>query len=287
MVKDLEQKTALGKGFPDSNIGFHFPSRAAAAARPRRRGEPCEARAPRPAPPEAGPELCGKLGRAVPPLGGATSPAPPLLRGRGETRQRRLGFPPAPQPPPRSLERRHVAARPAPPSPPRTHGAAAVGPASSCLAGSRPARSRPAGRPAIPMGTAPRSGLARAGPQRPGLPPGPGRRPCCGERPWWAASEPGRSCSGRGPGSLHVPLPGRGGLQDCKLQQVVEDAALAESAGKTPALGAPHPTQPAPHRVITVITPLYSPRDCECLEGSFCVSPGGNFIYTKMYLILY
>lgn len=66
----------------------------------------------------------------------------------------------------------------------------------------------------------------------------------------------------------------RGEEAYCKLQQVVEDAALAESAGKTPALGAPHPTQPVPHRVITVITPLYSPRDCECLEGSFCVSPG-------------
>ncbi|XP_026967535.1 atherin-like [Sagmatias obliquidens] len=140
----LKPRPSAGKGFPGSNIGFHFPSRAA-AARPRRRGEPCEARAPRPAPPEAGPELCGKQGRAVPPLGGATSPAPPLLRGRGETRQRRAGFPPAPQPPPRSLERGHVAARPAPPSPPRTHGAGAVGPASSCLADSRPARSRPAG----------------------------------------------------------------------------------------------------------------------------------------------
>lgn len=122
-----------------------------------------------------------------------------------------------------------------------------------------------AARAAIPMGTGPRPRLAWAGPPRPGG----------GEGPWWAAL-----------GARHprVSPAGGGDLQDCGLQQVVKNAARAESAGRRlrrehpsrhPPCGLNFTGRAGPARSENRLLPPYwvTLLGYKRLEDSFCVCP--------------
>lgn len=154
--------------------------------------------------PQARAGLGGERGRAFPPPPRGPAASATRLPTRARSAQR-------------SLERHHVAARPAvrarAPSPPGTHGAARPGlallPPRRLSAGS--ARRRP-GRNPYGNRPPPRTGLGGAAAPRP---------------PFWSgppARLRGRALGGGGGPRARLPArpsAGRGGLRDCKLQQVV------------------------------------------------------------------
>lgn len=200
----------------------------------------------------AAPITCSSAARSAAQAGsrprGPTPPARLLTRGPGKRRQRCPGLPPALGP--RRAASSGATWRPRPPGPARASFPARDSRRHGCPAWpcSRLANSwQPAG-PAIPMGTGPRRGPAWAGPRRPASLPHLAAGLAAGKGPGGCPSAAEGSVLTMGLGPRTSVCRG-GGLQDCELQGVRENAAVAEPAGKTPALGVPPtPMQSVFHR---------------------------------------